>query len=26
MKLKRLATGGEATLDFTNVKGMLREV
>jgi histidyl-tRNA synthetase len=25
MKLKRLATGGEATLDFTNVKGTLRE-
>ena len=26
MKLKKLATGGEATLDFTNVEGMLREV
>jgi histidyl-tRNA synthetase len=26
MKLKRLATGVESTLDFANVKGMLREV
>src|ERR1017187_720341 len=26
MKLKKLTTGGETTLDFTNVKGMLHEV